>query len=135
VTDNIPLNEHPRNLDPPIEEEIARVVKPASFRTQPKEEDPSVTVEQQALSRARKLVDEMRGGTLQQLTELRDTVDDLMRAITAKSEEVEEHIGELASMVRSSVKLVGDLKPRVEEQAKTIRNGLGTPPARTVTTR
>ena len=127
------MTDQPRDLDA---EQVLDALKKTKLPDPPKlVEDPGLSAEQIAHARTRKLVDELKTGGLAQLTELRDALDDLMRAINAKAVGVEEVVDDLARTVQSAVAMASVVRPSIEDQAKTAAAGLSPPPGKVVTAR
>jgi polyhydroxyalkanoate synthesis regulator phasin len=127
------MTDQPRDLDA---EQVLDALKKTKLPDPPKlVEDPGLSAEQIAHARTRKLVDELKTGGLAQLTELRDALDDLMRAINAKAGDVEEAVDDLAHTVQAAVSMVAVVRPSIDDQAKAASVGLTPPPGKIITSR
>lgn len=95
--------------------------------------DPGCTAESLAADRMRTLINECSLGGRRQLTEARDQLDDLMRALDARGEMLLAAVTEYAGFVQQAVEMKGIIIGPIEGLAKDVSTGLSPMPARTVT--
>jgi hypothetical protein len=81
----------------------------------------------------RTLINECSLGGRRQLTEARDQIDDLMRALDARGEMLLAAVTEYAGFVQQAVEMKGIIIGPIEELATDIATGLSPLPAKTVT--
>ena len=90
-------------------------------------EDPACTAETLAADRMRTLINECSMGSRRQLTEARDKIDDLMRALDARGVMLTDAVTEYAGFVQQAVEMKGVIMGPIESLAGEVSLGL-TPP-------
>ena len=95
--------------------------------------DPGCTAESLAADRMRTLINECSLGGRRQLTEARDQLDDLMRALDARGEMLLAAVTEYAGFVQQAVEMKGIIIGPIEGLAKDVTTGLSPVPGKTVT--
>lgn len=94
---------------------------------------PSLSTEDMAADRMRTLVNDLSKGGRQQLTEARDQIDDLMRALDRRGELLLQGVAEYAAFVQQAVAMKGILMEPVGNLAEAIGKGMTPTPVRTLT--
>jgi hypothetical protein len=97
-------------------------------------EDPACTAETLAADRMKALINECSKGGRRQLTEARDKIDDLMRALDARGEMLTSAVTEYAGFVQQAVEMKSVIMGPIESLAGEVTLGLTAPgPGRTLT--
>jgi predicted lipoprotein len=95
--------------------------------------DATCTAESIAAQRMRSLIDECSLGGRRQLTEARDQIDDLMRALDQRGEMLLAAVTEFAGFVQQAVEMKKVIMGPIENLAGEVSAGLSPIPWRTVT--
>jgi ABC-type transporter Mla subunit MlaD len=68
--------------------------------------DPAIPAAEIARTRAQQLVGNISGASIERLSQMRDQLDDLMRAVRARDEKITDIIAEHAAFADQSIKVV-----------------------------
>jgi hypothetical protein len=98
-----------------------------------KPEDAACTAETLAADRMKMLITECNMGGRRQLTEARDKIDDLMRALDARGEMLLAAVTEYAGFVQQAVEMKGIIMSPIESLAGEVSAGMTPVPGRTLT--
>lgn len=95
--------------------------------------DPGITAEAIATDRIAALVGDLKRGGLGNLTEMRDAIDDLMRAIEQEGRELTERFQVYAAHVTQAVTMKAIVMQPVNELSEAVAKNLKPKPSKVVT--
>lgn len=91
------------------------------------DEDPGISLEQVSADRISNHVRDLKTGALANLTEMRNAIDDLMRAIDAEAADIVARVATLTKHVSEGVRMKGVVLPHIEELSTAVNSTLVQP--------